>query len=153
MATDAPANQSDTLKALIPNEYRAVMSLAKAALSIVLIIIDENHERNVESLHTILGELQEWQMKATAALIGKTCFVHDPNRREFTDALKKDYNEFTNALNPIDVKAKLHKREYHDRIQGNPRAVNIPADYDPKETLIEIMNLLTNFQSKFDGII
>jgi hypothetical protein len=56
MAT-APANQSDRLKAVIPNEYRAVVSLAKAALSIVLNIIDENKERHVDSLHTILGEL------------------------------------------------------------------------------------------------
>jgi hypothetical protein len=128
------------------------MSLAKAALSIVSVIIDENHERNVESLHTILGELSRWQMKATVALVCKTCFVDEPNRQRLTDALYKDHDEFTVALNTIEVKAKLQKREYQDRIQGNPRAVDIPADFDRKETLIQIMNLLTNFQNTFDGI-
>lgn len=146
----APANQSDRLKAVIPNEYRVVASLAKAALAILLGIIDDDSETHVESLHTILDELKEWQQKSTGALICKTCFVNDPNRFQMTSSLRQDHDDFVVRLNAINLKAALHKREYQGRMQGNPRAVDIPADYDAKETLIQIMNLLNDFQNMFD---
>jgi hypothetical protein len=148
------SNRADSLKSIVPDELRVVVNLARSALAIVskILMVEDNpilSDQFIASFHTVCKELKDWHITLTAAIVSKTCFDGRPGQMSFTDATTDEFGIFTDKINAIDLKAELHKREWDDRRQGNPRDASIPVDYSAHDTLVQLMDMLTEFDHLF----
>lgn len=145
------ANSANTLKSLVCDELRILVCLAKSAEAILCKILAHETSVHVDkfigSLHAIFAEMKDWHIVLGSELIGKTCFVQSPHYRALSNNPTDEFGQIVEKLQAIEDKAALHHREWEDRVKGNSRDASIPAHYNPHETLVELMDLVTSFSN------